>query len=338
MAGTSPAMTTKKGVLGVAAGLNQFEEFLARFDQLKRKGGTPQRLVALVDRRKEMSDAVAALFEFLRRSDLERRLLYTSRKVFIQAPPAFDAAWADYKDRWLPALNYITLRGAGLEPANLDSLSDRGSDELEAPDPESEDSFDPSSHDGGAAVDLGIEQLEIEAQSEPIDDKTERAINAARIACGAYDYLLNTIGLDLRNVFARWRKVPLVFIPAHVSNRYGASDKGSLPHLLDDAVRAYVFGAPAAAFAMCRAAFEMILKQHYGEGKWEDPRGKLSKVVALASERGLVRQDEVRPLIDRADGILHRYAQEAVLSAEDERIILIFLATLKSLIENAPKP
>jgi hypothetical protein len=115
------------------------------------------------------------------------------------------------------------------------------------------------------------------------------------------------------------------------------SDKGSLPHLLNDAVRAYVFGAPAAAFAMCRAAFEMILKRHYGEGEWEDPKQKLARVLALAEKRGLIKRGDIKPLIDRADGILHRYAQEAVLSAEDERTILIFLATLKSLIEQAPR-
>jgi hypothetical protein len=142
--------------------------------------------------------------------------------------------------------------------------------------------------------------------------------------------------LDVRGVFERWQRVPVVLMPAHVANRYGASDKGSLPHLLDNAVRAYVFGAPAAAFAICRAAFEMILKRHYGEGEWENPKEKLSKVIALAAERGFIKREEITPLIERADGILHRYSQESVLSADDERTILIFLATLKSLIERAP--
>ena len=58
---------------------------------------------------------------------------------------------------------------------------------------------------------------------------------------------------------------------ALVANRYGASEKGSLLHLLDDAVRAYVSGAPAAAIALCRAALEMVLKRHYG---WARPMGK----------------------------------------------------------------
>jgi hypothetical protein len=82
----------------------------------------------------------------------------------------------------------------------------------------------------------------------------------------------------------------------------------------------------------------MVLKRHYGEGEWENPKKKLAEVTALADKRGLIQWERVRPLIERADQILHRYAQEAVLSAEDERTILIFLATLKSLIERAPTP
>jgi hypothetical protein len=71
-------------------------------------------------------------------------------------------------------------------------------------------------------------------------------------------------------------------MPAHVSNEHGLTEKGSLNDLLDDAVRAYVFGAPAAAIAMCRAALEMVLKRHYGQGQWDDVRG-LDNLIVLAS-------------------------------------------------------
>ena len=81
----------------------------------------------------------------------------------------------------------------------------------------------------------------------------------------------------------------------------------------------------------------MILKKHYGDGEWEDSRKKLAKIVALANDRGFIKRDEIKPLIDRADGVLHRYWEEPVLSGEDERTLLIFLKTLKSLIEAAPK-
>jgi hypothetical protein len=123
--------------------------------------------------------------------------------------------------------------------------------EPEAPDPEVEDSFDVLRHDGGAAFELGIDYLERLGTL----DFGEWA-NGCSIALGAYDYVTNTIGLNIDDLFRRWRELPVILMPIHVSNRYGASDKGALVHLLDDAVRAYVVGAPAAALAMCRAALK----------------------------------------------------------------------------------
>jgi hypothetical protein len=89
--------------------------------------------------------------------------------------------------------------------------------------------------------------------------------------------------IDIGSVFRRWRRLPVVFMPAHVSNRYGASEKGSLSHLLDDAMRAYVFGAPCTAIVMCRAALEMVFKKHYGRGQWENE--PLENLIVLASRK-----------------------------------------------------
>jgi hypothetical protein len=205
--------------------------------------------------------------------------------------------------------------------------------ELSAPDPEQEETFNPICHDGGAALELGIEQLESETWNAPHD----YAGNSCRLAVGAWDYLVNSIGLNVHDAFRRWHNVPVIFMPAHVSNRYGANDKGSLFHLLDDAVRAYVFGAPAAALAMCRAALETVLKRHYGHGEWE--RAGLEKVVSLASKRHeFISESTITPLVRQSNRILHDYEKADRLSAEDDRTILIFLATVKSLIERAPSP
>jgi hypothetical protein len=318
--------------------LSAFEEFVALLENLKSAAhDSPERLVGFFDQSEAIRRAVQAFETFLRRTDFERRVFYGPRKHFGQVPAPFQAAWDDYQRRWAGALAHLFLRV--IEPAaDFDPGRSVTRPEPEPPEPADEDSFDPLWHDGGAALELGIDYLRFRADTDPIDDDQERIVNSCNIACGAYDYLVNTIGLEIAGTFRRWRKAPIVFMPAHVSNRYGASDKGGLPHLLDDAMRAYVFGAPAAAFAMCRAAFEMILKRHYGEGEWEDPKEKLARVMAIAEKRGFIKREEIKPLIERADGILHRYSQEAVLSAEDERTILIFLATLKSLIERAPKP
>ena len=311
-----------------------FEEFIALLERVRTTAkDCPERVVTFFDQSKEISETVVALNRFLRDTDFERRVFYGRDKIIDRAPPRFQEQWDDYDRRWAPAFSLLTLQSLFPE-TKLDYAPKSVGAKLapDPPDPETDETFDPLWHDGGAAFELGIEQLETEAQF--VTD--ERVSNSCRLALGAYDYLTETIGLNLSDVFRRWRQAPVVLMPTHVSNRYGASDKGSLPNLLNDAVRAYVFGAPAAAFAICRAAFEMILKRHYGGGEWEDPREKLAKVVALANERGFIKRDEIKPLIDRADGILHRCAEEAVVSAEDERTILIFLATLKSLIEQAP--
>jgi hypothetical protein len=170
-------------------------------------------------------------------------------------------------------------------------------------------------------------QLEINAEHPWTSD----AGNSCRLALGAYDYLTKTIGLNIDDVFRRWRKVPVVFMPAHVSNQYGASDKGSLLHLLDDAVRAYVCGAPAAAILPYRAALETVLRGHYGHGQWKDV--KLGKLLVLASQRYyFVQGRKIQPFVRLANRIAHDYLEADRLSEEDDRTILNFLKTLKFLI------
>lgn len=126
-------------------------------------------------------------------------------------------------------------------------------------------------------------------------------------------------------------------MPAHVSNWYGASEKGSLLHLLDDAVRAYVFGAPAAAIAMCRTALEMVLKRHYGRGDWDDE--KLDNLIVLASYKysKIVQKEKIDPFRILANRIVPKYDQVGRLSEEDDRTILNFFKTLKFLIQRAPE-
>ena len=90
-------------------------------------------------------------------------------------------------------------------------------------------------------------------------------------------YLERTIGIDISTVFHRWHRMPPFFVPSHVSDKHGLTEKGSLYELLNDAIRAYVAGAPAASIAMCRACLEMVLREHY-VGLTEDDRTPLSKV------------------------------------------------------------
>jgi hypothetical protein len=342
----------------VAAGLNLLEEFVTLFNNLKEAAGnTPERVPIFYKDSKAIRDALESLHAFLARTDLKRRVFH-GRKLFrTQRAAGFESAWKEYDAKW--RFQVIWPEASLDVPPDLDELlasldADVEPDpstaqdgkpwtgeqiepeppiaeaEPDGPDPEFEDSFDPRSHDGGAAIELGITQLEIEADSHGY------AGNSCRLALGAYDYLTETIGLNIRSVFRRWRKVPVVFVPAHVSNRYGATDKGSLLHLLNDAVRAYVFGAPAAAVAMCRAALETVLKRHYGHDQWEDV--KLGQLVVLASQRyDFVQEKRITPLVQKANRILHDYAQADRISPDDDRTILNFLKTVKFLIQRAPE-
>jgi hypothetical protein len=324
----------------MVAGLRLTEQFILLFNNLKNAaGGNPQRVRTFYKDSELIRRSLHALDTFLDKTDLERRVFHGPQKLILQVPAEFEAAWNEYDSEW--RFQQVLDPSWGLEeildPTLLPEVEQRPTEESipGAPDPEEEDSFDPLLHDGGAAIQLGIEQLEIEAQNEAIDDYTERVINSCRIACGAYDYLTQTIGLNIPEIFRRWRRAPVIFMPAHVSNRYGASDRGSLLHLLDDAVRAYIFGAPAAAIAMCRAALEMVLKRHYGRGQWED--AKLGNLITLASQRyDFIQEKRITPLVQRANRIVHDYTKVDRLSDEDDRTILIFLKTVKFLIQRAP--
>ncbi len=325
----------------MVAGLRLTEQFILLFNNLKNAaGGNPDRVRTFYKDSELIRRSLYALDNFLDKTDLERHVFRGPRKLILQVPVEFEAAWKEYDSKWRFQQVFDPSWGLEeiLDPTLLPEVELQGSTEdsnTEAPDPEEEDSFAPLLHDGGAAIQLGIEQLEIEAQNEAIDDYTERVINSCRIACEAYDYLTQTIGLNIPEIFRRWRRTPVIFMPAHVSNRYGASDRGSLLHLLDDAVSAYVFGAPAAAIAMCRAALEMILKQHYGRGQWED--AKLGELISLASRRyEFIQEKRLTPLVRQANRIVHDYTKVDRLSDEDGRTILNFLKTVKFLIQRAP--
>jgi hypothetical protein len=245
-------------------------------------------------------------------------------------PGAFDdgLSFVEFRQKYGPL-----VYGSGLpwEEKQIEAEVPTAEDELHSPDPESENSFDPRSHDGGAALSAGIDYLEDEAITRP----QERVSNLCRLAVDAYDYLTETIGLDVHDIFRRWRKVPVILMPAHVASRYAASDKGSLSHLLDDAVRAYVLGAPAAAITMCRAALEMVLKQHYGHDQWNNE--KLENLIVLASKRyDFIQYKKIDPIRDKANKILHRYHSAERISEEDDLTIINFLKTLRFLIERAP--
>jgi hypothetical protein len=218
--------------------------------------------------------------------------------------------------------------------------------ELTTPDPEQDLSFDPLHHSGGEAVRLGIEYLAhvYEGRKDSEFEDGERIANTCRICLQAFEYFSRVIGVRIGVVFERWQSLPPFFMPAAVSDQHGR-EKGSLNDLLNDAIRAYVCGAPAAALALCRASLEVLLKKHYlphdhqrvdKNGKFKDK--PLDDLIILAERRyDSWRGQRMRPRVRHLNDILHDYSRVERLDEADSKFVLDYLLTLRTLINLAPE-
>jgi len=101
-----------------------------------------------------------------------------------------------------------------------------------------EDAYIPEFHDGPAAIRLALDYLQDH--------------DGCRAGLDPLKHLVDSVGLDLAAVMERWQRLRPIFMPKHVAELQQMNLSGPLTELFDDAVRAYVCGAPAAAFAMCR--------------------------------------------------------------------------------------
>jgi hypothetical protein len=180
----------------MAAQLSPLEEFIALFNKLKDAAkGDPARVRIFYSESETVRKAFSDLEGFLARSDLERRIFHGSKQF--KEIPGFEPAWREYDARWrfrVPLSDLLDLAlylfGDDEPPAPRAGSPDRprlsleveapsAERVLEAPDPEQEDFFDPLFHDGYAAIELGIKELDFRARDEPTDDKDESIINSA---------------------------------------------------------------------------------------------------------------------------------------------------------------
>lgn len=330
---------------------NKLEHFVYLFNKLKNAAkNDPQKLEVFYKQNSRMKKAADDLFFFVSFGDFERRVFHGGSKYIPQSPEGFSREWKEYKEIWSGSLfdcifeiDLDELISVSADKTTNGNSTAQREIELESPDPDFDDEFNPLLHDGGKAFDMAfwITQNYAEEVGTEFEDTIHKA---SRIGLDAYDYLQNTIGFDASDVFRRWRQIPIVFMPAHVSNKHGLTERGSIYELIEDAVRAYVFGAPAAAIAMCRAVLEMILKEHYDidyqyrDKKTGEIRDKgLSRLIVLADERyNFIQGNRLRRLSDKANKIMHKYASTNKLTVTDEKIILDFFKTNKFLLERAP--
>ncbi len=153
----------------------------------------------------------------------------------------------------------------------------------------------------------------------------------------AWKILTETVGLDLRGVLRRRQLVPFVLIPRHVAKKYGSAERLSMLRNLEQAHRAFVFGAIHAALGLMRSIMESVLRDHYrAEGKdlSERIRNARSRLPPGANEAALHR---LRML---ANAVLHlnREKDEGMAVTDDvqlEKEIVSLLFVLRALIEGA---
>ena len=133
----------------------------------------------------------------------------------------------------------------------------------------------------------------------------------------------------------RWGKLPRALIPSHVTRPAGSTARDGLVELLDDATKAYVFGLPAAAVAMCRAVCEQVLEEFYsGDADKKETLGML--VILAAKKYEWIKQKNLSKQITLANNVMHNY-QGGRFSEGQLDIVRQFLETTKALIEGAPK-
>jgi hypothetical protein len=136
--------------------------------------------------------------------------------------------------------------------------------------------------------------------------------------------------LDVPDIFWKRDMLPHVLIPVQVSKRYGQA-KQSLYRKLNDAGKAFIYGAPLAALTMQRAVLEQVLTKHWGATK--TTRGYQIRDANLPELTWDARADRLKRHGDR---VLHGDLDE--ISADQlDRLIIDGFLLLRTLIESAPE-
>lgn len=115
-------------------------------------------------------------------------------------------------------------------------------------------------------------------------------------------WLTNGFGPDVQGLFRRRALTPLTLAPTRISHGDGDQLKVTALTLLDEAQRAFVFGAPFAALTLLRAIVEIVLTDHFRvSGK--DLEEQIDRAAKLLPS-GVYRNDLHRLRKD-ANSLLH---------------------------------
>ncbi len=343
--------------------LTVLENFLLRFNELKRRTrNDPERIPWLWKQSKQLRKIGEDVYTL--HGDIERALA-RSPKLVGPVPPGFERAFKDYRERYAEKVLHAKF---SIDTDKLLELIKASKAQTEDDQEESEERFPKYEVDED-----GVTWITKQGESEkrflieefyPEDDAYEKFVGVLEYArdrvesakmggiddpglmnllsrgVGAWDFYRDPIGVDMEGIARRWKQVPHFFIPRHVLDRYGRSERGSLSHLLNDAIRAYVFGVPTAAIVMCRTVYEEFVKKHLGLEIQKNKKGyypPLHKIIILAEKKfEWIGPLELGPKVEYVNGILHAYDRSTKITAADEKNILDYLTTVNTLMEKAP--
>jgi hypothetical protein len=309
------------------------EDFVRHYELLRdRAGNTPFGVQRALDRDPQLAVSIRELDRIWRLIQEHRRK--SKRRVIVQTHPKFPAAAADYLKRWQNTWGELLDwedRREGREPLG-DWLVRVLAETPEAPGPpeappliDEDWDFDPDEHRAAPLIEGMADYVKASAEHEPFCSR----------ATQAYEWMTNTVGLDLRSIEQRWREFPVIHVPEGISNAHGINDPYSLFGYLDNVRLAYEIGADLAAIAMCRAGTEILIRIHYTKDAKTDLI-PLIKQIQRRREFSFLRHYNLVAKVDEANRILH-FDRDDIKNADRSRaLIREWVAALQEMITSAP--
>jgi hypothetical protein len=332
------------------------EDFVRWYElMLSRTGNMPAALPAKLERDRQLLHAIHELDSLWDVINRHRRI--SRRRFIVQADPKFRRAFEDYEARWKSlidahweeqrrmvdlALDKTTLTAADLtlldENAtgspdathSVGSVDENAADQQ--PTPERYDwEFDPDRDSAAELIEYVEGFLQVEIDSGFRDSHTAMCSQAA----GAMKWMRETVGLDLGEIESRWKEIPPIVVPKHVSDRHGIEDPYSLFGYLDQVRLAYMIGADLAAIAMCRAATEILIRFHYNQ----DDKTDLKTLVRSTQQKReffFLQNYNLASKIEEANDILHFNKGDIKHRRRSQALVREWIRVLREMIDRVP--
>lgn len=251
------------------------------------------------------------------------------RSLFAEpVDPEFLKAWRDYEARYSFVLAGIWLADA----FGIDVV-----DDLDAPRKQQEDVFERREELARSEAQEAARNIQMvfnfakDEIGEDAYDWPEGFVEDIESGIAAWERLTGEADIDVEGIIRRRRLVPFVLIPRHVSRHHGSAEKFSLFTHLQQAQEAFVYGIPFASIALLRSILEVTLRDHY-----HATGSNLEEYIGSAR----LLPANIRPILHKlrklANHIVHFNKGQIDLPQDMEKQILIYLYTLRALIEGAP--